>query len=242
MFWILAICSSAACYHADQVMDCQPSILIWLKLSLFGVSFTPLSSPQWWIPCCLVTQVLRSEGREDSAGQFGEWKNLTSPALFPAGGSHCAQCTGTQVISTQVTTLGFQGPPAAKIWHLLNHHSDAWLWIWILKKRQDHFNPHAANHIANSSQSLLNPYGVPSEVQVFSDIASFNLHDSCRGICDGHYPQVTDEETGADRELNKHARGYSGNWWQKDSTLAPTLVPLTWPLVLSTVCFTLQYV
>lgn len=123
-----------------------------------------------------------------------------------------------------------------------NHHSDAWLWIWILKKRQDHFNPHAANHIANSSQSLLNPYGVPSEVQVFSDIASFNLHDSCRGICDGHYPQVTDEETGADRELNKHARGYSGNWWQKDSTLAPTLVPLTWPLVLSTVCFTLQYV
>lgn len=49
------------------------------------------------------------------------------------------------------------------------------------KENAEHFNPHAANYITNSSQSLLNPYGMPSEVQVLSDAASFNLHDSPGG-------------------------------------------------------------
>lgn len=31
------------------------------------------------------------------------------------------------------------------------------------KEKTDHFNPRAANAITDSSQSLLNPYGMPSE-------------------------------------------------------------------------------
>lgn len=55
---------------------------------------------------------------------------------------------------------------------------------------------------------------MPSEVQVLSDAAWFDLHDSPRGIMDDHYPQLTDEEIEADRELKEHARGYSsGKWW-----------------------------
>lgn len=61
----------------------------------------------------------------------------------------------------------------------------------MLKKRQNHFNPHAVNDSTNSCQSLLKPYAAPSEVQVLSDVALFNPDDSRRGNFDDHYPQLT---------------------------------------------------
>lgn len=55
---------------------------------------------------------------------------------------------------------------------------------------------------------------MPSEVQVLSNVASFDPHDSPRGNFDDHYPQLTDDETGAERKLKELACYYSsGEWW-----------------------------
>lgn len=67
----------------------------------------------------------------------------------------------------------------------------------MLKKRQNHFNPHAANDSTNSCQSLLEPYAAPSEVQVLSDVALFHPDDSLTETFDDCYPQLTDKEAGA---------------------------------------------
>lgn len=82
------------------------------------------------------------------------------------------------------------------------------------EEKAESFNPRGANYTTNSCLWLLNPYGVPREVPVLSDGALFNPYDSPWGNFDDHYPQLTDEEPGAYRELKEHAHGYSsGNWW-----------------------------
>lgn len=55
----------------------------------------------------------------------------------------------------------------AKSWGLLPQFRSLGM-NFDVKKRQNHFTPHAANCITNSCQSLLNPYGVPGEVQGLS--------------------------------------------------------------------------
>lgn len=55
---------------------------------------------------------------------------------------------------------------------------------------------------------------MPSEVQVLSNVASFDPNDSLKGNSDDCYPQVTDDETGAERERKDLACYYSsGKWW-----------------------------
>lgn len=83
---------------------------------------------------------------------------------------------GATALSAQV-----QGPLASKDLISLYHDSGSGIWIWMLMKRQDHFNSHAANYITDSCQSL-NPYECPvSEVQVLSNVASFDPHGSPGG-------------------------------------------------------------
>lgn len=63
---------------------------------------------------------------------------------------------GATALSAQV-----QGPPASTdLTTSLYHDSGSGIWVWMLMKRQDHFNPHAANYVTNSCQSL-NPYECP---------------------------------------------------------------------------------
>lgn len=124
------------------------------------------------------------------------------PAVTAPSAKILRQCPGK-------TAAGFQEPLRS-----LYHGSDCWIWILMLKKRQNHFNPHAANDSTSSCQSLLKPNAAPSEVQVLSDVSLFNPDDSRRGNFDNHYPQLTDEEAGAYGELRELAHGYSsGSCW-----------------------------
>lgn len=118
-------------------------------------------------------------------------------------------------------------PPASRALPSLYRDSDCWIWIWMLNKRQDHFNPLATASCNWSLQSA--QWSIHRWCLMYP-------HDSPQGNSEGHYPQFTGQPT---RLIKK-------SWNLPPVTVESVLASeprcFIAPCVLLTVSFTHRYV
>lgn len=117
------------------------------------------------------------------AGWFGGWNQ---PCPVPSQWDSLLPAHRSLRSDHRDANCGLPRPPTSQDLASLYHHSDCWIWIWMLKKRQDHFNPLAA---ASPNWSL-------QSAQWSASIRRWRLiypRDRPRGDLDGRYPQFTGE-------------------------------------------------